>query len=179
MKSEALIEAFQAGETQALDRLLRFWRPQLVRFFSGDEDLTQETLLRVCRAARSWERKASFRTWLFVLARNVRYDDRKAAARASLLDSLDAETPEGQPLVETLESEDAGPEALLEASRARPALVAALRGLPANQLEAFVLMRAEGLPRAEVARRAGVDEKTIRSRMSCALTRLRKQLTAA
>ena len=70
--------AFQRGDEKGFQVLYeRYSRPilnYLYRFTwnrSVAEELTQEVFLRVCRAARTYEPRNSFRSWLYQIATNV------------------------------------------------------------------------------------------------------------
>lgn len=76
---EQLMEQLQQGQTRALDALYQRYAKRLYAFCYHStrthpqdvEDLVQDVFLRVIRGADSYNpRKASFRTWLFRIARN-------------------------------------------------------------------------------------------------------------
>src|ERR1044071_9278621 len=74
---EALIEAVADGDRRALEELCRRWERPLYQFIHRHtggrdvEDLYQETWLRVVRAARRFDRRRRFSTWLFQIAVNL------------------------------------------------------------------------------------------------------------
>ena len=187
---EDLLAAFQAGDAQAFERLLRRHRGPLFTFLLrmvGDrtraEDLTQEAFLRVVRAAARWEARARFQTWLYTVARNLCVDQSRRD-RFRRADSLDAQVPskdggEGPPLVEALANDDALPDRAADSALVRPALERALDALPSEQREVFLLREQAGLPFKEIAELVGCNENTVKSRMRYALEGLRRHLTAA
>jgi RNA polymerase sigma-70 factor (ECF subfamily) len=89
----------QRGETDALDELYRRYAARLYTFCryttrtldaQSVEDLVQDVFLRVCRSARTFDaRRASFRTWLFRIARNRCVDVMRRARRARELPIVD------------------------------------------------------------------------------------------
>jgi RNA polymerase sigma-70 factor (ECF subfamily) len=186
---EELLAAFQAGDAQAFERLLRRHRAPLFTFLLrmvGDraraEDLTQEAFLRVVRAAARWEARARFQTWLYTVARNLCVDQSRRD-RFRRADSLDAQSPlgdgDGPPLVESIASDGALPDRAADSALVRPALERALLSLPAEQREVFLLREQAGLPFKEIAELIGCNENTVKSRMRYALEGLRRHLTAA
>src|SRR5947208_7412209 len=74
---EELIAAVASGDGRGLEELCRRWeRPlyQLIARHTGGrdvEDLYQETWLRVVRAARRFDPRRRFSTWLFQIALNL------------------------------------------------------------------------------------------------------------
>jgi RNA polymerase sigma-70 factor (ECF subfamily) len=186
---EDLLAAFQAGDVEAFERLLRRHRGPLFTFLLrmvGDrqkaEDLTQEAFLRLVRAAGRWEQRARFQTWLYTIARNLCVDQSRRD-RFRRVDSLDAQVPssdgDGPPLVEHIPGDGPLPDRAADSALVRPALERALGALPAEQREVFLLREQAGLPFKEIAELVGINENTVKSRMRYALEGLRKHLTAA
>lgn len=191
LADEELFGRFRRGERAAFEVLLRRHRAPLFTFVlrtiaTGDraraEDVVQDTFVRVLKGAQEWEQRARFSTWLFTIARNLCFDGmrRDRHRRADSLDQPVGESDDGgRPMGETIEGSQAGPERLAEAARLRPVLEAAIRRLPAEQREVFVLRESAGTPFKEIAELTGVSENTVKSRMRYALESLRKSLAAA
>jgi RNA polymerase sigma-70 factor, ECF subfamily len=183
---EELLAAYQQGDPEAFEVLLRRHRAPLFTFLVrmlGDrekaEDLAQETFLRIVKGAQAWERRARFQTWLFTIARNLCVDHARRD-RFRRADSLDADGPDGEPpRVESVPGREIDPGRGAESARLRPLLQKALLSLPAEQREVFVLREQAGLPFREIAELTGVNENTVKSRMRYALEGLRKALAAA
>src|SRR3954467_3952119 len=96
---EELLAAYQQGDAEAFEALLRRHRAPLFTFLVrmlGDreraEDLAQEAFLRVIKGAQEWEQRARFQTWLFTIARNLCVDAARRD-RFRRTDSLDAQGP--------------------------------------------------------------------------------------
>jgi len=186
---EELLAAYQAGDAQAFERLLRRHRGPLFTFLlrmvadrQRAEDLVQEAFLRLVRSAGRWEAKARFQTWLYTIARNL-CTDQARRDRFRRTESLDAQVAsmdgEGPPLVETVPGEGSQPDRAADSALVRPALLRALMSLPLEQREVFLLREQAGLPFKEIAELVGCNENTVKSRMRYALEGLRKHLTAA
>jgi RNA polymerase sigma-70 factor (ECF subfamily) len=182
---ERLMLRYQAGEERAFEVLLGRHRGPVHNFLvrlAGDraraEDLLQETWLKVVSAAPRWERKARFTTWLYAIARNVAVDEARRAAhrKADPLDGPADPGRGGRSHLETVADGGAAPDRAAESALLRPRLEAALRALPDEQREVFVLREYAGLPFAEIAEVTGTPENTVKSRMRYALEALRRKL---
>ncbi len=180
--------AFKSGDARAFGTLVARHRQPVFNFIlryvghrQRAEDLLQETWLKVVRSSSEWEPKARFTTWVYTIARNLCVDSaRKEAFRAT--DSLDAPAPgddgaEGRARGE-LVADGAGqaPDRAAYNARLRPLLERAIRSLPAEQREVFLLREYQGLGFKEIAEVTGVNENTVKSRMRYALEGLRRKL---
>jgi RNA polymerase sigma-70 factor (ECF subfamily) len=80
LTDEQLVEQLQQGQTDALDELYKRYARKLYAFCYNatrsqnpqeSEDLVQDVFVRVIKAAHTFNpKKASFRTWMFRIARN-------------------------------------------------------------------------------------------------------------
>jgi RNA polymerase sigma-70 factor, ECF subfamily len=178
---ERLMRRYQGGDLAAFERLLHRHRDRVHAFLyrlTGDrgraEDLAQETWLKIVAAAPRWERRASFVTWAFSIARNLAVDEaRKAARRGSTAGNT---IPSGSDLAERIPFEGPGPDRGAESALVRPKLEAALAALPVEQREVFVLREYAGVPFAEIAKITRAEVPTVKSRMRYALEALRAEL---
>jgi RNA polymerase sigma-70 factor (ECF subfamily) len=174
---------FQAGDARAFEVLVRRHRTPIFSFLlrlTGDrgraEDLCQEAFLKVVKASAGWQERARFSTWLYAIARNLAVDEaRRMAFRRT--EPLDPASP-GDPHRPEPAAEGPGPDRLTDASLVRPKLEAALRALPAEQREVFLLREHAGLRFGEIAEVTGTPENTVKSRMRYALEALRAELAA-
>jgi RNA polymerase sigma-70 factor (ECF subfamily) len=170
-----LLAAHAAGASQAFARLYdRYDRPsfQFIRRMLGAagadavEDLHQETWVSVARSAASFDPgKASFRAWLFTIARRKVWDHFRRQ-RVLVL----AADPEEAALVP-----DPGPTPLEQVASRELAerLVAAVEALPLEQRGAFVMFAHAGLSLEEIAEATGVAVETAKSRLRYARAKLR------
>ncbi|MFG1382791.1 sigma-70 family RNA polymerase sigma factor [Xanthobacter versatilis] len=133
------------------------------RRFLGDaqdaEDIAQEALLRVWRAAPRWRPTAAFGTWLYRIVVNLCLNHRR---KARFL-----------PLDGTEEAADPAPDALARMERREDdlGLWAAVADLPERQRAAILLTYWEGLSNARVAdilgtSVPGVETLLVRARRS-------------
>ena len=177
---EALIDAFKAGDTSALEVLFRRYRRSVfgwLLYMTGDraeaEDLYQEVWLRIVRSASSYA-TGGFRSWLWRIVRNGLIDH--ARKRQPLL-ALD------EPL-----SDEEGSEAQVDAL-ADPSFVSALEKLEAEErrvqlrtaiaslslpLREVVLLRIDGeLGFQEIADMLGLKLGTVLARMHHAVRQIK------
>lgn len=174
-----LLHAHAEGDPHAFARLYdRYDRPcfQFIRRMLGAagadaaEDLHQETWIAVSRSAAAFDpRKASFRGWLFTIARRKVVDhfrhqkvvplgvrDDEAAMNVADSDPTPAQQVESRELAERL--------------------VSAVEALPPEQRGAFLMSAQGGLSLEEIAAATGVAVETAKSRLRYARARLRQAL---
>lgn len=184
LPDEVLMLAFKAGDARAFEQLVQRHRAAVFNFLLrllGDraraEDLLQETWLKVVRSAPSYEKKAKFTTWVYTIARNLCVDQsRRDRHRAAA--SLDAtpDNDEGRSLGERLPDARPTPERAAHGLQLREAIEVALKKIPEEQREVFLLREYAGVPFKEIAEVTGVPENTVKSRMRYALEGLRRVL---
>jgi RNA polymerase sigma-70 factor (ECF subfamily) len=130
---------------------------------AGADDIVQETLLRAWRSRRIMEQEPeSTRSWMFTVARNLVIDEARSARRRHEIGV--AETPD----VERGDGTDALFESLL--------IEEALAGLDMEHRAVIVHAYYGGCSIAEVARRLGIPEGTVKSRLHYGLRALRLAL---
>lgn len=138
------------------------WR-SLRRFGVPDdalEDLVHDTFMIAKRRLAELDDRGAPTTWLFVIARNVAANARRARARS---DKRSALTPVGTPPLD--------PEAALERARALEHVAAFLGTLDPDQREVFELVDIEGLRSTEVAELLGANLNVVYSRLRLARRR--------
>lgn len=183
---EELFERYRRGERGAFEVLLRRHRGPLfnfvLRFTGADreraEDVVQDAFVRVLRGGE-FDRRSRFSTWLYTIARNLCLDlvRRDRFRKGESLDApLRRQEMTGATLGDRVASPAPRPDRAAAAARLRPALEEALRRLPDDQREVFVLREYSGVPFKEIAERTGTNENTVKSRMRYALESMRRTL---
>ena len=167
-----LIFLAQRGDHTAFGVLVRRYQDRIYRHLrnltgSREEalELAQEVFIKAWQALPAWRPDAQFHTWVYRIASNAALDvlrRRKAVRFVPLDDDYDA--PADQP----------GPEAQLQGRQGLRRLDAALARLPPEQREIVLLREVEGLSYDELATALGIDNGTVKSRLS----RARAALTA-
>ena len=143
---EDLVAAYRAGDETAATELVRRHAAGLGRYLyasgalrSDVDDLVQESLFRAFRAIDAWRGEASFRSWLFRIAGNLRKDEfRRQRGRVVVPiedhDLPDLADPEGEAVANELEDR----------------LRAAIGKLPRLQREVFLMRVHQGLGYDEI-----------------------------
>ena len=157
--------------TTPLDELLAHsgWLSALARRLVGEagaaEDLVQEVYLRATERPPGTVR--SQRGWLSAVMRSIhtRRMDKRSARSAR---EREVARPEALPSVAEVS----------ERAEAQRLLVDAVLAMDEKSRHVILLHYFEGLELVEVARRSGVPDSTVRSRLARALTKLRAELDA-
>ena len=160
---EDLLVLYAAGDAAAARALVQRLAPRVLgfaaRLLGGDraeaEDVTQEALLRLWRAAPGWRSgEARVTTWLYRVVANLATDRLRARARRRQ-DALD--------LVPEVADDHPGAVAQLIETDRQAALSRALSALPDRQREAVVLRHLEGLSNPEIGEILGVGVEAVES----------------
>ena len=191
LTDEQLIQRLQQGRTDALDELYSKHARQLYAFCAsitrssdpqGPEDLVQDIFLRVIKGAHTFDsRKASFRTWVYRIARNRCAD---AMRRARLIQFIPLgkragrDTGAGKP---EAEEELVDERANVEDSVLRTLAIEAVRdcidelGNP-DEKQAIVLYYLGGKVYREIGQILGKSTSMARNRVKAAQEKVRRCL---
>ena len=164
-----LMSRVRDGDEAAFRILVLRHRGALVGYFARqgapgqEEDLAQETFVRLWKYRARYEPSAKFTTFLYTIARHVALDDWRKRRRFGLFrERYRLETPD---------STDGG----IPGLRKDLDIQDALSTLPPAQRETLVLAVCQGLPYDEVAAILRIPVGTVKSRVFNALTALEKR----
>jgi len=170
----ALMLRYRDGDVAAFEMLYRRHNDSLYRYLlrlcmnrHTAEDLFQEAWGKVIRARANYRPTARFSTYLFRVAHNCFIDHVRRNRR--LVDA-----GESQPEPETDPGDE--PEHLTEKLLARRRLETALRSLPNEQRDTFLLYEEGGLSIDDIALVSGVNRETAKSRLRYAVGKLKAAL---
>jgi RNA polymerase sigma-70 factor (ECF subfamily) len=188
---EQLIELVQQGQTGALDELYARYAAKLYAFCfytmrarcqEDAEDLVQDVFVRVIRSAHTFNpRRASFRTWLFRIARNHCIDRMRRSKKVKVL-------PIGARAQQNAPDEEASPEEAIADERegveetvSRTVLMEALRDCiqeleRENERQALLLYYMGGKVYREIAAMLGRSIGTARNWIQSARDQVRRCL---
>lgn len=185
---EALMEAYQRGDTRAFEELLHRHRRPVFNFLyrqvghpATAEDLLQEVFLRVIKSAPTYKRQAKFTTWVYTIARNLCVDHgrrakhRKARSLDQPVRGKDNE-PGGTTMGDMTADKSPDVERQVISKRLQGKLERAIATLSEEQREVFLMREYLNLPFKEIGEIVGCPENTVKSRMRYALDRLRQEL---
>lgn len=169
-----LLDAWANGGAAAGDALCRRYIEPLYRFFrnkvsTGAEDLVQRTLTGAVEARSRYEGRASFRAFLYGIARNVLLEDIRRRRRHPVDPDFSSQS---------FEQLDPSPSSAVATREQHERLRIALRRLPADFQVALELYYWEALTAVEVAAVVGLSEAGVRSRLRRAKLMLHSELEA-
>ncbi len=158
-----LLHRIAAGDRDALEALYQRYQRPLFRYLlqlTTDrqlaEELLQDTLVAVWKAAGEFQGRSSVRTWLIGIARRQAHN----ALRRST-------PPVADPAeLEEMAADDPDPESAALAAADREALARALAHLAPLHREVIVLTFVHGLSYQELADVLGIPVGTVKSRLS-------------
>jgi RNA polymerase sigma-70 factor (ECF subfamily) len=178
----------QEGEGCAFDEIVAAWLGPLFGFFlrktrdrSLSEDLVQETLLRLSRAAWNYLPSGQFRGWLFRIARNLVIDQSRRASRDALVRRVQLKSAAGDDdvadLLSLLPDDFVSPDIRASQSELLEVVNELLEELPEEQRETFNLHHFNSLTLSEVADAMQTTLPTAKSRLRLAKEKLKYQLS--
>src|SRR5271167_3404139 len=177
---QSLMQRFADGDADAFECLyrrheLRVWRylERAVRDRAVADDLMQDVWFAVAREAPRYRPTARFTTWLFTLAHNRMVDWFRSRRPLESLDALGIDAAE---IIRNTSNDAGEPFAATLARDQMEALFDALRQLPPDQREVFVLQIEGDLSVEEIASITGSAFETTNSRLRYARTKLRELL---
>ncbi len=164
MNDEKLIRQIQRGDTEYADELIERYYASILRYCSWHcyntdraEDLTQETFLRVFRDIGNFEHRASFKTYLYTIARHLCIDENRKQTALELEDTISIEDNHLQKI------ED------------REQIKYLLGLLNPAQREVIILHCGQQLSFREISQILHIPARTVQSRVRAALAILRKE----
>ena len=169
----ALMKRVGNGDFKAMRELVEHWQKPLLNFFYRSvnsvhtaEDLAQMTFVKIYRGAGTYEAKAKFSSWLFLVARSVLISNfRKEALRPA-----EAADPNELPAV----ADDADTLAIHDIERA---FAEAVKELPENHRTAILLLRQQELSYEEIATAMGTSVQNVKTWIFRARRALREKLS--
>lgn len=167
----SLMLRYRDGDLGAFEELYRRHQTPLYRYllrlsFDQDvaEDVFQETWSKIIRSRDNYQATARFRTFLFRVARNCFIDYLRRNKRHSQASGDDPDS---------LASTDNQPDVRAGHLLALRQLENALKTIPDEQRDVFLLHEEGGFNLEEIARITGVKRETAKSRLRYAIKKLR------
>jgi RNA polymerase sigma-70 factor (ECF subfamily) len=171
LSDENLMLRYCEGDLSAFQELYGRHSRGLYRFLSWRsprrdwvDEIAQDSWFNLHQARASYTPQASFRTFLYQIARN-RLVDLLRQPQAAAEDEAPCPAADAA----------AAPDAAMESRQRNSALHAAIHALPAEQKEALILQQFSGMSLEEIAQLVAAPVETVKSRLRYAMRKLREQ----
>jgi RNA polymerase sigma-70 factor, ECF subfamily len=171
------------GDEDAFEALVLRHQTSVLNFiyrFIGDKtqakDLSQEVFLKVWQAAKNYEAKAKFTTWVYRIASNICFNELKSARRRRWLQFFRSAEEGRQDIEDKFPDDSPSSEDLLLTRERNRQISDALQGLPENQRMAIILKRYDELSYEEIAHVLGCSVPAVESLLVRAKGTLQKKL---
>jgi RNA polymerase sigma-70 factor, ECF subfamily len=174
--SASIVAIAERGDRAAFATLFSHFAPRVKSYLlrlgasmESAEELAQETLLIVWRRAGAFDPgRAAASTWIFTIARNLRFDALRRERRP---------TAAGDPSDAT--GEPSAPDTLLVALQDEARIGRAIEELSVDQARVVRLAFFSDKPHSQIADELGLPLGTVKSRLRLAMGRLRALLGEA
>jgi len=181
----SLLRAYAGGDTSAFETLYRRHKDGLFNFIFRSvsrqavaEEIAQEVWLSLIKASASYKPgTATFRTWLYSIARNKIVDFYRRTVNHHHVGGGpdDHKIDRQQGLYDAEQALPHAADSDVEKNLLVSQLLDALDRLPAEQREAFILQQ-EGFTAKEIADITGASKEAVKSRLRYAKTTTRARL---
>lgn len=176
LSDQELMQIVQAGDYSPASEIYDRYSGRIYNFAfrflrnsEAAEDATQEVFVKMLRHANQFHGDAKLSTWLFSITANWCRD---------YLRKADNKVKESDDVLVTLPTpSDQAPDRRLEQRENEQRVRRALELLTAEQREAILLSRYQGLSYAEIAQIAGCSEGAVKTRVFRAMETLNKALS--
>jgi RNA polymerase sigma factor (sigma-70 family) len=177
LSDQELMRIVQAGDFSPASEIYDRYSARIYNFAfrflrnsEAAEDAVQEVFVKMLKHANQFHGDAKLSTWLFSITANWCRDYLRKAENKS---------KDGDEVLVTLPtSPELSPERNLERRENERMVQRALAALTAEQREAILLSRYQGLSYAEIAQIAGCSEGAVKTRVFRAMETLKKALTS-
>ncbi len=176
LDTQLMLQA-RAGDRSAAAALVRRNSARVSRYIArlvgpgpAVEDLTQDVFVQVLSKAADYQPTAKFTTWLYRIATNLVFTDRRSLAhrwrRSAATELTDVPDP-SQP----------GPERQVSLDELRERVGRAIQSLPPKQRAVVTLFEYEHLTYQQIAAVLDITEEAVRALLARARARLRTSLS--
>ncbi len=182
---ESLMLSYRDGDLLAFKELYRRHSKGLYVFIAWRsprkewvDEIAQDSWANLHQARARYYPQASFRTYLFQIARNRLIDQLRQQQRTVLASELGPCDDEGERFDALADAwhDGASPESTLSEKQQLERLHRALRALPDEQRESLVLQQFNGISLEEISSLVSAPVETVKSRLRYAMRKLRQQL---
>lgn len=178
---EEIIELYQGGSEEIFKDLIEKYTPLIFNFTAhiiGKKeapDIVQEVFIKVWKNLKKFDpKKASFKTWIFTIAKNSAIDFLKKRKNISFSDLENEENPN---FSENIPDEELLPDQALQKLQDSDLLNKLLDELPVHYRTILTLHYKEGMTFEEVGKILNKPQNTVKSYHHRAILELRKRLS--
>ncbi len=181
-----LMLEFKNGAIFAFEKLVERYKERVTNIiyqFIGDrdeaEDLAIEVFLRVYKAAKSYQVKAKFATWLYKITTNLSLNEIRRKAKLQTI-SLSRTVPMGgeEDLIEKIANPAPSPQEILEDKERNALIRKVIDSLPHKQRSAIILQVYGELSYKDISGVLGCSVKSVERRLYRARTNLKEKLSS-
>jgi RNA polymerase sigma-70 factor (ECF subfamily) len=175
ISDESLMLSYSRGDADAFEVLYQRHKGPLYRFVLRQcgrhyaEEIYQDIWLNVINSRLRYKIRATFKTWLYQIARNRLIDHYRRQNLRPVENNPDSLSSLSEPVQHQ-------PENRLDSNRRHELLMKAVAALPPEQKEAFLLKEEANLSVDEIALTTGVTYEAAKSRLRYAFKKLKAQL---
>lgn len=182
---EQLLRCYQKGDSDAFAKLYGRYKNAIYHYFSHQvhitgaaEELHQDVWLRVIKSATGFNQQASFKTWLYTIAHNRLIDYYRTANKQPLhLINNAFSDNDGKTDTQNEISISSQPDVILQQQQLNSALLSAIKSLPEEQREVFLLHEKSSLTLQEIAVITDNSFEGSKSRLRYAVKKLRHSMS--
>jgi len=182
---EALMARFIEGDARAFETLLGRHKKPVYRFIyryvsqkETADEVFQDSLMKLVRAASSYQRGARFSVWMYTIVRNTIYDRLRRERHRRQMRELDRPLEGGGTVTlgDTIPGNSPDGEEEARKQELQERLASAVHELNSDQREVFIMRQYQGLAFKEIAEIMDCPVNTAKTRMRYALEALRREL---
>lgn len=161
----ALMELIKQGDEKAFEFLIARHQRSVYnlacRFLNDEaeaEDITQETFIRIFRAAGAYSPDAKFTTWLYTIVKNLCFNVLRKRHAAQIVSVEEEMLPE-------IPAKINDPAEIIDGKRLRSKVLTAVHALPVHMRIAVLLHKFHGLQYHEIAEILDCTVNTVKLRV--------------
>jgi RNA polymerase sigma-70 factor, ECF subfamily len=181
MSDRQLMEAVQAGDSEAVQLLVERYRKRIFKYLYGwiknyedALDVTQEVLMTVYQKAHLYNSSHSLTAWIYRIAHNLCIDHLRRETRRGHAGAVEFDESLG---VYAPDSATTSPEQIAMGKEIISRVKEAIEELPTRQREVLQLRLLGELSLEEIAETLGLTLGGVKSNLHVALQNLRRHLT--
>jgi RNA polymerase sigma-70 factor, ECF subfamily len=166
-----LLKKLVDNDQKSFDALFIHYQPRLILFIAGfiknsedARDISQDIFYKIWTNRASLTHVASFKAYLFQMARNAVYDYYDHSLVKRKYENIQLEKSE---MYDSIEED-------IFVRELELALDMAVEGMPLQRKKIYLLSRKEGLSNDEIATQLSISKRTVENQITLALASLRK-----